>query len=88
MAQPNYDLTRTLAPYFDRHLVFPLLEFIDTKKVEYHDFPEISKDLYSEEELLQSKLQLLEKTNMVDFAADIYKKLHKTDDFPQGKLKL
>lgn len=73
MSQPNYDLTRTLAPFLDRHLVFPLLEFLDTKK-----------DLFSEEEVLQSKLQLLEKTNMVDFAGDIYKKLHKATELPQA----
>jgi len=68
----EYDLTQTIAPYLDRHLVFPLLEFLDLKK-----------DLYPEEDLLKAKLDLLaEKTNMVDFAMDIYKKLHKTDEVP------
>jgi translation initiation factor 3 subunit E len=68
----KYDLTKTISPYLDRHLVFPLLEFLDVKK-----------DIYPEEDLLRSKLQLLDKTNMVDFAMDIYKKLHKTEDVPQ-----
>jgi len=68
----EYDLTQTVAPYLDRHLVFPLLEFLDLKK-----------DLYPEEDLLKAKLDLVaEKTNMVDFALDIYKKLYKTDDVP------
>jgi len=58
-----------LAGYLDRHLVLPLLEFLDLKK-----------DIYSEDDLLKAKLELLEKTNMVDFAVDIYKKLHRTDD--------
>jgi translation initiation factor 3 subunit E len=71
MAQ--YDLTQIVAVYLDRHLVFPLLEFLDDKK-----------DIYSEEDLLKAKLDLLaEKTNMVDFAMDIYKKLHKTEEVPQ-----
>jgi translation initiation factor 3 subunit E len=69
MAQ--YDLTPVIAQYLDRHLVFPLLEFLDLKK-----------DIYSEDDLLKAKLDLLEHTNMVDFAMDIYKKLHKTDDVP------
>jgi len=69
MAQ--YDLTQTIATYLDRHLVFPLLEFLDLKK-----------DIYSEDDLLKAKLNLLEKTNMVDFAMDIYKKLHKSDEVP------
>jgi len=67
----EYDLTYTVASYLDRHLVFPLLEFLDLKK-----------DLYSEDDLLKAKLDLLEKTNMVDFAMDIYKKLHKTEEVP------
>lgn len=68
----DYDLTRTIAQYLDRHLVFPLLEFLDMKK-----------EPYSEDDLLKAKLDLLDKTNMVDFAMDIYKKLHKTDEVPQ-----
>jgi len=68
----EYDLTQTVAQYLDRHLIFPLLEFLDLKK-----------DIYSENDLLKAKLDLLaEKTNMVDFAMDIYKKLYKTDDVP------
>jgi translation initiation factor 3 subunit E len=68
----EYDLTQTIAPYLDRHLVFPLLEFLDFKK-----------DLYPEEDLLKEKLALLaDKTNMVDFAMDIYKKLYKTEEVP------
>jgi len=68
----EYDLTQTVAQYLDRHLIFPLLEFLDLKK-----------DIYSEEDLLKAKLDLLsKKTNMVDFASDIYKKLYKTEEVP------
>eukprot|EP01116_Phalansterium_solitarium_P003557 TRINITY_DN14378_c0_g1_i1.p1 TRINITY_DN14378_c0_g1~~TRINITY_DN14378_c0_g1_i1.p1 ORF type:complete len:479 (-),score=131.36 TRINITY_DN14378_c0_g1_i1:279-1634(-) len=67
---PNYDLTQTISPYLDRHLVFPLLEFLD------------GKNTYSEVDLLKAKLDLLDKTNMVDFAMDIYNKLHNTDTPP------
>jgi len=67
----TYDLTPVIGQYLDRHLVFPLLEFLDIKK-----------DIYSEDDLLKAKLDLLDKTNMVDFAMDIFKKLHKTDEVP------
>jgi len=59
MAQ--YDLLHTLARFLDTHLVFPLLEFTQ------------SRGLYSEDDLLRSKIQLLSRTNMVDYAIDIYK---------------
>lgn len=45
-------------------MVFPLLEFLQNQNV------------YPEAEILEAKIQLLQKTNMLDFAADIYKSLH------------
>ena len=50
----KYDLTSELGKYLDRHLVFPLLEFIQMQKV------------YPEAEILEAKIQLLQKTNMID----------------------
>jgi len=38
---------------------------------------------YPEDDLSKAKLILLAKTNMVDFAMDIYKKLYKTETVPQ-----
>eukprot|EP01112_Ceratiomyxa_fruticulosa_P016080 TRINITY_DN4823_c0_g4_i1.p1 TRINITY_DN4823_c0_g4~~TRINITY_DN4823_c0_g4_i1.p1 ORF type:complete len:478 (-),score=110.46 TRINITY_DN4823_c0_g4_i1:67-1500(-) len=72
MAQ--YDLTSTMASYLDRHLVFPLLEFLQMKKI------------YPQEELLRGKLVLLSKTNMLDYAGSIYKSLNKTEDIPPEML--
>eukprot|EP01094_Clydonella_sp_ATCC50884_P001548 TRINITY_DN1115_c0_g1_i1.p1 TRINITY_DN1115_c0_g1~~TRINITY_DN1115_c0_g1_i1.p1 ORF type:complete len:430 (-),score=184.80 TRINITY_DN1115_c0_g1_i1:118-1407(-) len=62
MAQ--YDLTHENGKYLDRHLVLPLLEFLELQEV------------YPEKELLQGKLDALACTNMVDFQMDTYKKLH------------
>ncbi|KAK4775983.1 hypothetical protein SAY87_023944 [Trapa incisa] len=69
MAQ--YDLTPRIAPNLDRHLVFPLLEFLQERQ------------LYPDEEILNSKIELLSKTNMVDYAMDIHKSLYHTEDVPQ-----
>jgi len=66
MAQ--YDLTPVLAPFLDRHLVFPLLEFLE------------QKEIYGAEDILKQKLQLVSKSNMVDFAMDISKKIGSGSD--------
>ncbi|CAK9251070.1 unnamed protein product [Sphagnum jensenii] len=67
----KYDLTAAVAPYLDRHLVFPLLEFLQDKQ------------LYPDDQILKAKIELLGKTNMVDYAMDIHKSLYHTEDVPQ-----
>ncbi|XP_046993599.1 eukaryotic translation initiation factor 3 subunit E [Schistocerca americana] len=68
----KFDLTSTLGQYLDRHLVFPLLEFVSAKQI------------YDETELLQGKLDILSKTNMVDYAIDIRKLLYPDQDVPES----
>ncbi|XP_073016183.1 eukaryotic translation initiation factor 3 subunit E-like [Primulina eburnea] len=67
----KYDLTQRIAPQLDRHLVFPLLEFLQ------------ERGLYPEEDILKAKIELLNHTNMVDYAMDIHKSLYRSEDVPQ-----
>uniref|UniRef100_A0A1B6CM85 Eukaryotic translation initiation factor 3 subunit E n=1 Tax=Clastoptera arizonana TaxID=38151 RepID=A0A1B6CM85_9HEMI len=55
----KYDLTSKLMPYFDRHLIFPLLEFLSAKKI------------YDEREIMITKLNIIYKTHMVDYIFEI-----------------
>lgn len=68
----NYDLTPRIAPHLDRHLVFPILEFLQERR------------LHEDEQILKSKIELLNKTNMVDYAMDIHKSLYHAEEVPQG----
>ncbi|KAF5795929.1 putative eukaryotic translation initiation factor 3 subunit E [Helianthus annuus] len=71
MAMSKYDLTPRIAPNLDRHLVFPLLEFTQERQ------------LYPNDQILKAKIELLNNTNMVDYAMDIHKSLYHTEDVPQ-----
>jgi len=59
------DLIHTLSRYLDLHLMFPLLEFLELKE-----------SGYSEGEVLSARIALLEPTNMVDYAMEVYAQLH------------
>lgn len=68
----QYDLTPVIAKHLDRHLVFPLLEFLG------------GRGLYDAADIEAAKLALIEKTNMVDYAVDIYQQLNQTDEVGAG----
>ena len=60
----SYDLTAVLAKNLDKHLVFPLLEFLSLQKI------------YPEAEIEKTKIELVKKTNMVDYLMDLYASFH------------
>ncbi|CAB3990134.1 eukaryotic translation initiation factor 3 subunit E [Paramuricea clavata] len=66
------DLTSKVGCYLDRHLVFPLMEFLSVKVV------------YDETEVLQGILELLNNTKMVDLAMDVFKRIHPDEEIPEG----
>jgi len=68
----NQDLSFNIIPYLDRHMVVPIMEFMQEHKV------------YDAKSLLQAKYELVSKTKMVDLAAEEYKKLHSTDTVPEA----
>lgn len=59
-----YDLSHEVGQFLDNHLLLPILEFLDEKKV-YADDKDPSK---SSPELLEGQFQLLKRTNMTDYA--------------------
>ncbi|XP_055386429.1 eukaryotic translation initiation factor 3 subunit E [Condylostylus longicornis] len=69
MAQ--FDLTAKTLQFLDRHLTFPLLESL------------CAKDIYSKEELLQFILEIVNKTNMIDYTMDTRKRLNLGEDTPE-----
>ena len=68
----QWDLTPQVSPYLDRHMMFPLLEYLDT----LINDGTIS---YSSKDVAAARLSLLRPTHMVDYAIDIYKGLHGED---------
>ncbi|CAA7400072.1 unnamed protein product [Spirodela intermedia] len=70
----QYDLTSRIAAHLDRHLVFPLLEFLQERQQ------------YPDDEILKAKIELLSETNMVDYAGDIHKSLYHTEEVPKEML--
>ncbi|KAH9920423.1 eukaryotic translation initiation factor 3 subunit 6 [Fomitopsis serialis] len=63
----EYDLTKTVIPYCDRHLVFPLLAHL------------VENELFPAEQVQKAQYELAKETNMVDYAVSLFEQLH-TDE--------
>ena len=68
----SHDLTPLISPYLDLHMMFPLLEYVDSL---------ISTNAisYDSKDVAKARLNLLRPTHMVDYAMDIYRELHGQD---------
>ena len=66
----EYDLLPKLIPHLDRHMIFPLLEFISGQDGE--DSTEVTK----------TKFELLKNTNMTDYLVGLWQEIHDSDDVP------
>jgi translation initiation factor 3 subunit E len=56
----KYDLTHTLSPFLDLHLMFPAMQFLVENKV------------YAAADLQRAQLELLKTTNMVDYEMELH----------------
>lgn len=65
----QWDLTSKISPYLDRHMMFPLLEYMDGLIAD-------GTVSYSTKDVAAARLALLRPTHMVDYAIDIYKTVH------------
>jgi len=65
------DLLPKLVTHLDRHLIFPLLQFVADQDED--PAPEITK----------AKYELLKKTNMTDYVATLYCEMEGVDDAPK-----
>lgn len=84
----KFDLTSRVGQYLDRHLVFPLLEFMTAREVGFRFIVSGSEggcffQTYDLKELLKAKLDILSKTNMIDYAIDIRKQLYADEEIPE-----
>lgn len=66
----RWDLTGSVSPFLDRHMMFPLLEYLDSL-INAGTFKS-----YSTKDVATARLSLLRPTHMVDYAIDIHKNLH------------
>jgi len=75
-----HDLIPTLTPHLDRHMLFPLLEFLDSLLAPRGDGVDSAPSLppvpYTPTSVARSRLDLLGPTHMVDYAMDVYGQLY------------
>ncbi|CAK7199843.1 eukaryotic translation initiation factor 3 subunit E [Sporothrix eucalyptigena] len=75
----EFDLMPQLVLRLDRHLIFPLVEFA-AAQLEEEDGS--SKDEAKSREITKAKYELLKKTNMTDYVANLYCEIENLDQPP------
>ena len=70
----EHDLLPKLIPHLDRHLIFPLLEFVSSQTPE---------DEAPDPDLTRTKYELLKHTNMTDYVLQLWQDVHSSDDVPE-----
>jgi translation initiation factor 3 subunit E len=68
----EYDLSRTIIQYLDRHLAFPVLDHL------------AKTNLFPEEDVQIAQYELAKGTNMVDFAAQLFQSVWPHHEIPSG----
>jgi translation initiation factor 3 subunit E len=68
----DYDLSKTIIPYLDRHLTLALLDYL------------AETSLFPVHEVQAAQYELAKSTNMVDYAVTLFKKLHPGEPIPAG----
>lgn len=67
----QHSILPKLIPHLDRHLVFPLLQFLE----------QLEDD--SADDITRLKFELLKQTNMTDFVGDLYAQINGLSERPQ-----
>ena len=69
----DYDLSQTIIPYLDAHLTLALLDHL------------AANALFPVEEVQAAQYQRVKNTNMVDYAVNLFEKLHAGEKVPAGE---
>lgn len=69
----EWDLSQKIIPYLDRHLAFPLLAYL----TEIGIFPA--------DEVQAAQYELARKTNMVDYAVNLFDAVYPGKEIPEGE---
>ena len=64
----EYDLLPRIIPFFDRHLVYPLLDFQPNRE---------------DADLTRTKYELFRTTNMLDYIVSLWQEMNNSDDVPE-----
>ena len=77
-----------MIPFLDIHMVLPIFVWLEDSKISSfrsNSIEHLNTQMYRENEIAKARLALLNNTNMVEYAMDEFKKIHKTEDVPEGK---
>ncbi|KAK8794013.1 hypothetical protein WA171_003140, partial [Blastocystis sp. BT1] len=82
----SFDISNKMIPFLDIHMVLPIFDWLEDSKISSfrsNSIEHLNTQMYRENEIAKARLALLNNTNMVEYAMDEFKKIHKTEDVPE-----
>lgn len=68
----DYDLSKTIIPYLDRHLSFPLLAHL------------LEISIFPDQDVQTAQYELAKGTNMFDYAVQLFTQIYSDQPVPSG----
>ena len=84
----EFDLSRKMAPFLDIHLLLPVFDWRSQRYPFSLDSSVAALDakMYKQNEIAKARFALLQKTNMLEYALDVFKTIYGDEEPPKGSL--
>lgn len=76
-----------MAPFFDIHLLLPMFDWLEETKISFlhlETFSALHRNMFKEQEIAKARFAVLTKTNMLEYACEVYKGINNSEESPKG----
>ena len=76
-----------MASFFDIHLLLPIFDWLEDSSISFlylHWNRDLHRNMFKENEIAKARYSVLTKTNMLEYACEVYRGIYNTKENPKG----